>query len=129
MTPFVKSIRSMTQKEFNFRIGNGDQLVILDQLVLDVKDFQFSHPGSKFVIQQNVGRDISKFFYGGYSLENNLGQSPAKGYNHSNTARIIVNDLVIATYEPDFDCNLNVVKFDKSWPINMTTATFQFKVQ
>jgi hypothetical protein len=39
MTPFVKSIRSMTQKEFNFRIGNGDQLVILDQLVLDVKDF------------------------------------------------------------------------------------------
>jgi cytochrome b involved in lipid metabolism len=50
--------------------------VILDDLVIDVKDFQFQHPGGKFVIQQNIGRDISKFFYGGYSMEDNLGPKP-----------------------------------------------------
>ena len=27
------------------------------------------HPGGKFALQQNIGRDISKFFNGGYSLE------------------------------------------------------------
>jgi cytochrome b involved in lipid metabolism len=29
-----------------------------------------NHPGGKFVVEANIGRDISKFFYGGYSMEN-----------------------------------------------------------
>jgi cytochrome b involved in lipid metabolism len=31
-----------------------------------------NHPGGKFVIEHNIGRDVSKFFYGGYSLDGNL---------------------------------------------------------
>ena len=50
----------------------------------------------------NIGRDISKFFYGGYSLEDNLGSSkPASGYKHSYYAKRIVSDIAIAVYEPD----------------------------
>ena len=42
----------------------------------------------------HIGRDISsKFFYGGYVLENQSGMAP---YKHSNVARSIVNSLAIA---------------------------------
>ena len=71
------------------------QLVLLDDLVLDVKSFIGSHPGGKFFLKHNIGKDISKFFYGGYSMEGNLGKKPASGHAHSNYARKIVNDLAI----------------------------------
>ena len=63
-------------------------------MVIDIGSYMNSHPGGKFVLQQNVGRDISKFFYDGYCLEDNLGASPSRGHKHSNYARIIVNDLI-----------------------------------
>ena len=39
-------------------------------MVLDVTQFLNIHPGGNFSLAQNIGRDVSKFFYGGYSLEN-----------------------------------------------------------
>lgn len=47
-------------------------------------------------MQQNIGRDVSKFFYGGYSLENKIKVSE---HRHSNDARMIVNDLIIGRLE------------------------------
>jgi cytochrome b involved in lipid metabolism len=44
---------------------------LLDNLVLNVGNFAAVHPGGRFVIDQNIGRDISKFFFGGYSLDGN----------------------------------------------------------
>ena len=40
-----------------------------------------NHPGGKFVIEHNIGRDISKFFFGGYSLEYSSGLHT---HTHSN---------------------------------------------
>ena len=51
-------------------------MVILDDFVLDVSKFMSEHPGGKFSISHNIGRDISKFFYGGYTLENTNGLRP-----------------------------------------------------
>lgn len=51
------------------------------------------------MLSHNVGRDISKFFYGGYSMEGNLSGSPSSGHIHTNYARYIVNDLIIGHYE------------------------------
>ena len=62
-------------------------------MVLDVSKFKNSHPGGNFMIYHNIGRDVSKFFYGGYTLDNEHG---AKPYAHSNVARKIVNKLLIA---------------------------------
>lgn len=42
--------------------------MIMDQYVIDAHDFGPFHPGGKFVITHNLGRDISKFFYGGYNM-------------------------------------------------------------
>ena len=40
----------MSRKDYFNQIERGAQLVILDDLVIDVKDFIVSHPGGKFVI-------------------------------------------------------------------------------
>ena len=55
--------------------------MLLDDLVLDVAEFMDSHPGGRFALQNNIGRDVSKFFHGGYSMENESGLAP---YAHSN---------------------------------------------
>ena len=69
--------------------------MILDDLVLDVTNYAEAHPGSRWLIDQNIGRDISKFFYGGYTMANN---DTTHGYAHSNYARKVVNSLAIATF-------------------------------
>jgi cytochrome b involved in lipid metabolism len=88
----------MTIEEFEVRVKAGAKLVILDDMVLDVSQYQFNHPGGRFFIEQNIGRDISKFFYGGYILENYKGAIP---YTHSNIARMVVNTLIISKLNTD----------------------------
>ena len=56
----------------------------------------YEHPGGTFSLYQNIGRDVSKFFHGGYSLEN---KSKVPEHRHSNDARMIVNDLIIGKFE------------------------------
>jgi cytochrome b involved in lipid metabolism len=82
----------ITVSEFEKRILAGDVLVILDDLVLDMSEYMFSHPGGTHLIEQNIGRDISKFFYGGYSLDGNLKMQKAnteqhEKHAHTNVAR------------------------------------------
>mmetsp|Transcript_72594 Transcript_72594/g.100653 ORF Transcript_72594/g.100653 Transcript_72594/m.100653 type:complete len:85 (+) Transcript_72594:1222-1476(+) len=66
-------------------------------MVVDVGSFISHHPGGRFVLEHNLGTDISKFFYGGYVLEGNINvRNPPHGYLHSNYAREVVNKLAIA---------------------------------
>lgn len=71
-------------------------LVILDELVLDVTEYMDNHPGGKFLLEHNKGRDVSKYFYGGYALDGNLVYNGAKAHAHSNIARAIVESLSVA---------------------------------
>lgn len=64
--PYNEYKYEMSSEEFYTRISNGEKLVLLNDMVLNVSKYMFNHPGGKFVIAQNVGRDITKFFYGGY---------------------------------------------------------------
>ena len=68
-------------------------LVILDDMVLNIRNFAYCHPGGEFLLVHNVGRDVSKFFYGSYALDGNH-NNPAGRNNrwaHSNIARKIAN--------------------------------------
>jgi len=98
-------------------------------MVLDLARFVTHHPGGKFNLVQNVGRDISKFFYGGYSLENNLGPKPSRGHSHSNYAKMIVNDLVVAVYEKSIQTQISEcysdLKLTEMW--NESTGTVYLK--
>lgn len=62
----------MSITDFEKAIFYGEKFVILDDLVLDIKEFIDVHPGGRFAIRHFVGRDIGKFFYGGYSLDGNI---------------------------------------------------------
>jgi cytochrome b involved in lipid metabolism len=85
--PFKIPEKTMTVEEFNKNVAEkGKMLVILDDLVIDVADYMENHPGGRFLLAHNIGRDVSKFFYGGYSLDGNLINKP-KRHTHSNMAR------------------------------------------
>lgn len=81
----------INESEFEAKIKNGEQLVILDDLVLDVSRYGEFHPGGAFLINHNVGRDVSKFFHGGHALDSNSNDPKAKTpkYAHSNIARLV----------------------------------------
>lgn len=79
--------------EFRARIKSGEKLVILDEYVLDVSWWMDEHPGGRFSIEANIGRDVSKFFHGGYSLET-IDQLPH--HAHSTDSRYVVDKLIVA---------------------------------
>lgn len=106
-TPFKTCRVFITSEEFDQRITQGEKLVLLDDLVLDVSKYCDNHPGGKFLLEYNIGRDVSKFFYGGYSMEN-FTWKPRIHY-HSNIARTIINQLVVAkiqTVTPRFEAKI-----------------------
>tara|TARA_B110000285_G_C15061034_1_gene582396 strand:+ start:251 stop:529 length:279 start_codon:yes stop_codon:yes gene_type:complete len=70
-------------------------------MVLDLTKFAYSHPGGTFLIDYNVGKDIGKFFYGGYAFDNNKNIPGEKNnsHTHSNIARKIANKHIIGALE------------------------------
>ena len=68
----LNDLPSMSVEEFENRICRGEQLVLLGNLILDISKFKLCHPAGAFSLERCVGRDISKYFDGGYSLENDL---------------------------------------------------------
>jgi len=102
---FNEPLNTISEEEFKMEVQKDKQkLVILDDLVLDVTRFADSHPGGRFVIERNVGKDISKYFHGGYSLE--LGSA---NHTHSNYARMIVSSLIVARFAAKRDsCTMSI---------------------
>lgn len=84
----------MDEDELEMRLLAGESLCLLDDLVLDIGEYARYHPGGAFLISQNIGRDASKFFYGGYTMAN---KDTTHGYAHSNYARKVASSLAVAT--------------------------------
>ena len=97
--------------------------MILNDYVLDVTRYQFNHPGGRFVIEQNIGRDISKFFDGGFLLENT--DRKQRPHAHTNIARMTVNTLIVS----HFIRKVAVVhaNVSKRASINSTTQSITFQ--
>ena len=70
-------------------------MVIFDNLVLDLNGYELIHPGGKFNLVHNLGRDVSKFFYGGYNLVNTKNGSHKRPHHHSRAALDIVKTLIV----------------------------------
>lgn len=94
MDPFIYPERVMDEDELEELLADGEPLCLLDDLVLDIGEYAKYHPGGAFLVSQQVGRDASKFFYGGYTMAN---KNTTHGYAHSNYARKIANNLAVAT--------------------------------
>lgn len=115
----------MNALEFEEEMVKGkNEFVILDDLVLDVSQFKDSHPGGKFLLERMRGRDVSKFFHGGYSLEPTQG---SENHAHSNYARTIVNSLIVARYVAKRTTAVMSIK--ESYPIKEIQASGKKTVQ
>lgn len=100
--------------------------MIIDEVVVDVGPYIQHHPGGRFVLRHNIGNNVSKFFHGSYSLEGNLVPGgPDRRVVHSNYARKIVNQLVIAQLDVPgvaTQGTICVVNPAKTQKINDTTS-------
>jgi len=91
----VPNKKPITLEEFHNRVLAGEALVILDDMVLDVAKFQWEHPGGTWSIKNNIGNDISKYFYGGFTMEN----KDFYPWTHSNDARRLCNLICLGYIE------------------------------
>jgi len=82
--------------EVDEEVEKGRSLLLFDNLILDLDGYERLHPGGKFVLNRNVGRDISKFFYGGYAMVNYPGVKP---FAHPPHALEIAESLVVGVME------------------------------
>lgn len=86
--------KKITQDEFKALVKQGKKYALFDNYVLDLTWFRHEHPAGSFLIDQNIGKDMGKYFVGSYSMEN--GVPP---YTHSFIAGQILIKLVCGELE------------------------------
>lgn len=104
----------------------GHHVAVIDDLVVDLAKYHFHHPGGAFVLKQNIGRDISKYFHGAFSMEN-MGSARVFNWYHSTNARRIVNSLAIARYIKRAPVRIVNIFFERSTNSTGTCKTFRFR--
>ena len=114
----------MSIDEFQSQVKAGKKLVTIDNLVLDIGSYAQIHPGGKFALQQTVGRDISKFFYGGYHILSKGSQLP---HIHSMKALAIAEAMVVAKIENQEDIGPVKARIVKKTKYNTETSAFCFE--
>jgi len=101
---------------------NKRRLVILDNLVLDLgsdmKGYAIHHPGGKFILERNIGRDISKFFFGGYSMIKDQ-----KMVIHSAMALAICDKMVVGYLKDQEQVTYTPAVSESSHTVNKLTKT------
>jgi len=115
----------ITIDAFQQLIAAGRKVVILDDMVLDVAKFMGGHPGGTFALEHNVGRDVSKFFHGGYALEN---IDKVSNHTHSTDARRAVNSLIIGRLVDEAPVRIvTVQEADRNANLSGSCRTIRFK--
>jgi NAD(P)H-flavin reductase/cytochrome b involved in lipid metabolism len=87
---YVRKVRNMSHQEAFDMINQGRLLMFADDLVIDIKHFQYSHPGGKFMISEAVGEDTGKYLTGCSSYG-----GPFQPYEHSEAAFNLLKYLSI----------------------------------
>lgn len=115
--------KDFTAQEFHNEVHNKcKKWAILDDMIVDLQPLLMHHPGGTFLLNIHVGRDISKFFYGGYQLETKNLFGPHK---HSNMAYKIVQDITVGRLIQEAPLVESEIK--NSYQVNRHTKTFQFQ--
>jgi stearoyl-CoA desaturase (delta-9 desaturase) len=79
-----KSLPTITYNEFQSKVKDeGREWMLIDEFVLDVKEFKTAHPGGEKILKAYYGKDSTKAFYGGLN-------------NHTKSARLMLAMLRIA---------------------------------
>ncbi|CAI2385131.1 unnamed protein product [Moneuplotes crassus] len=100
-----KGLPEMTIEEVQ---NSKRKLAIFDQYVIDFGKYQYDHPGGKYVLEECAGKEIGKYFYGAYSLDDNI-----KTHKHSFVAGKILKKIAIAKLKSPEDTQKMVTsRFD-----------------
>ena len=99
-------------------------MVICDNLVLRTAGYERIHPGGKFVITKNFGRDIAKFYYGNYSLTNGKLTKP---HTHTGEANDILHSMIVGYIDDQHDAKEVPTKIFAKHELTDNIATFTFK--
>ena len=118
------SIKTYTAEELDSEVKAGKPLVVFDNLVLDVQGYERNHPGGKFVLTHNYGRDISKFFFGGYNLVQVPGLRP---HHHSQAALDIVRTMIVGVIKGQYEVSDRQFRIAERKHLSDDTATFTFE--
>lgn len=86
----------ITTLQLNSMVRGGQKVVLFNNHILDVESFMDEHPGTRFVIAENIGRDIGKYFYGAYSVEADVAP-----HTHSTYAATLIEKLTIGKLRPN----------------------------
>ncbi|KAI9193252.1 uncharacterized protein BJ171DRAFT_587932 [Polychytrium aggregatum] len=63
--PETASLKSYTPQQFNDMVQlKKAEWIIIDDIILDVRDFKERHPGGAKLIDAQIGKDATKAFYG-----------------------------------------------------------------
>lgn len=119
-------ITSFSPEEIDKQVQAGKQLVVFDNLVLNLNGYERIHPGGKFTLTHNYGRDISKFFFGGYNLVQVKGLRPK---HHSQSALDIVRTMVVGVIAGQESVQDQRFTISKKAMVNEGTATFTFQCE
>ena len=87
-----RRLKSWSPAEIEEAVQDGDTLLVCDNLLLRSNGYEKIHPGGKFTIEKNFGRDIAKFYYGNYSLTNG---KLTRAHTHSGQANLILESMII----------------------------------
>lgn len=120
----TKQLRCYTPQEIELEVENGDSLCICDNLVLRTDGYERIHPGGKFVITKNFGRDIAKFYYGNYALTNGKLTKP---HTHTGEANDILHSMIVGYIDDQQDAKEMSTKIFAKHELTDNIATFTFK--
>lgn len=113
---------------FHKLVREGRKLVLFNDYVIDIEPFMDDHPGTRFVLNESIGTDIGKFFYGAYAVEDDI-----QPHTHSSYAAGIIQKLTIAklnTNKGNNDSKISIKSEGKSScrdSINQNNITFKRK--
>lgn len=131
--PSLVNYPVISQEDFETRVQKGEMLYVLDNMVLNLTNYAHHHPGGRFLLDQTAGRDISKFFYGGYALDGNIGLKPGDknmAYAHSNIARKTAFNHIVGVIEnPEVQENSFQIDHSQSMDLNSSSKSFVFKTK
>jgi hypothetical protein len=83
----ARKLPFFTQKELEIRIAEGQQWVIIHDVIYEISSFMERHPGGSKIISDNIGKDVSMFFGG---VDKELIQSGKNAVTHSHS-RLALN--------------------------------------
>lgn len=102
----------------------GAKLSVLENYVIDWREWDLYHPGGKFILSKTRGKDLTKYFNGGYAFNPNR---PSSQHLHSLQANEIASGLIIAYLKEQVEIPEAMCKVAQVEKLNSSVSLFRLQ--